>query len=204
MITVASARRTTASVRIYNAGAFTVSFPSPQQIVLTSLRPMRARRMAASWRCRPSRPAVIDGVLVKDAYLHIECGLHRIVDDLGGNSLIIGSIVAAHAGLNPEAGTSAIVDLSHVNQKLFGLNHAEKEVTVNVGMIDSGLRPNVMASQSSVLIDVRVPTREDARRIEKTISNLEAETPGICLLGTPRFAQPTVLSIVNERPRRMK
>jgi flavin reductase (DIM6/NTAB) family NADH-FMN oxidoreductase RutF len=37
----------------------------------------------------------VDGVFVKDAYLFLECKLEKIVDDLGGNSLIIGEIVDA-------------------------------------------------------------------------------------------------------------
>jgi glutamate carboxypeptidase len=97
---------------------------------------------------------------------------------------------AAHAGLNPEAGASAILELSHVIQKLFGLNDPEKGVTVNVGMIDGGLRANVIAPQSSALVDVRVLTREDARRIEETILSLEAETPGVTLEIEGRIGRP--------------
>lgn len=47
-------------------------------------------------RALPTFPAdTVDGVLVKDAYLFLECRLKQIVDDLGDNSLIIGDIVAA-------------------------------------------------------------------------------------------------------------
>jgi flavin reductase (DIM6/NTAB) family NADH-FMN oxidoreductase RutF len=77
---------------------FTVSFPNPEQIILTSL--------SASPRCEDhSKPALsvlqtfpatkIDGVLLKDAYLYLECELERIIDNFGENSLIIGKIVAA-------------------------------------------------------------------------------------------------------------
>ena len=77
---------------------FTVSFPRPEQILLTSL--------AAAPRCDDDQkyalqaiPTVeatkIDGVLLDNAYLHFECELDRVVDDLGENSLIIGRIVAA-------------------------------------------------------------------------------------------------------------
>jgi flavin reductase (DIM6/NTAB) family NADH-FMN oxidoreductase RutF len=79
-------------------GCFTVSFPRPDQVLLTSL--------AAAPRCDddhkhslqaiPTVPASkIDGALVAQAYLHLECGLDRIIDDLGDNSLIVGRIVAA-------------------------------------------------------------------------------------------------------------
>ncbi|NNE20210.1 MAG: flavin reductase [Myxococcales bacterium] len=79
-------------------GCFTVSFPRPDQILLTSL--------AAAPRCDDDQkyalqaiPTIsatkVDGVLLENAYLHFECELDRVIDDLGENSLIIGRIVAA-------------------------------------------------------------------------------------------------------------
>jgi glutamate carboxypeptidase len=88
---------------------------------------------------------------------------------------------AAHAGLDPTAGASAILELSHVIQKLFLLNDHERGVSVNVGMIDGGVRPNVIAPESSAVVDVRVATRADADMIETTIHGLQAETPGVTL-----------------------
>jgi glutamate carboxypeptidase len=88
---------------------------------------------------------------------------------------------AAHAGLNPDGGASAILELSYVIQKLFALNDPAKGITVNVGMIDGGLRPNVVAPESRALVDVRVQTQEDARRIEESIHGLQPVTPGITL-----------------------
>ncbi len=80
-------------------GAFTVSFPQPNQIVSTSLA-ADARAEDGSKPALQALPtfaaAAVDGVLVKDAYLYLECELHRIIDDLGDNSLIIGRIVAVH------------------------------------------------------------------------------------------------------------
>jgi len=88
---------------------------------------------------------------------------------------------AAHAGLDPGAGASAILELSHVIQKLFELNDPEHGTSVNVGMIDGGVRPNVIAPESRAVIDVRVQTRADAERIEASIHALKAETPGVTL-----------------------
>lgn len=86
---------------------------------------------------------------------------------------------AAHAGLDPEAGASAILELSHVVQKLFALNDPGRGVSVNVGVIDGGLRPNVIAPLSTAQVDVRVPTPEDAERIEAAILGLDVSTPGV-------------------------
>ena len=85
---------------------------------------------------------------------------------------------AAHAGLDPGKGASAILELSHIIQKLFALNDPEKGITVNVGTIDGGLSPNMVAPESKAAVDVRVPTQEDAERIEQVIHSLRAETPG--------------------------
>ncbi|MDJ1018261.1 MAG: M20 family metallopeptidase [Paracoccaceae bacterium] len=88
---------------------------------------------------------------------------------------------AAHAGLDPEKGASAILELSHVVQALFALNEAEKGVTVNVGMIEGGLRPNVVAPESGAVVDVRVRTQEDAERVSEAIHGLEPSVPGTSL-----------------------
>ena len=88
---------------------------------------------------------------------------------------------SAHAGLDPGKGASAIVELSHVIQKLHALNDPERGITVNVGMIEGGQRPNVVAPTSSAVADVRVRTDGDARAVATAIHNLEATTPGITL-----------------------
>ena len=88
---------------------------------------------------------------------------------------------AAHAGLDPESGVSAILELSHVIQKLFALNDPAKGVSVNVGMIDGGMRANVIAPASGAIVDVRVLRHQDAERIERDILNIKPETKGVSL-----------------------
>jgi glutamate carboxypeptidase len=88
---------------------------------------------------------------------------------------------AAHAGLDPEEGASAILELSYLIQALFAINDPARGTTVNVGTIDGGLRPNVIAPESSATVDVRVPTQEDALHVEATILGLKPVTPGVTL-----------------------
>jgi glutamate carboxypeptidase len=88
---------------------------------------------------------------------------------------------AAHAGLDPESGASAILELSHVIQTLFALNDADSGTTVNVGMVDGGLQPNVIAPHSQAVVDVRVATLADGEHITRAIHQLEAVTPGVRL-----------------------
>ncbi len=85
---------------------------------------------------------------------------------------------AAHAGLAPDEGVSAILELSLLVQKLFALNDSDQGISVNVGTIDGGMRPNVVAPESSAVVDVRVVTVEQGRQIERAIRSLQPETAG--------------------------
>ena len=79
-------------------GVFTVSFPRPEQIVEASLAagPREEDGSKPSLQGVPTFPArEVDGVLVRDAYLWLECELDRIVEGFGRNTLIIGRVVAA-------------------------------------------------------------------------------------------------------------
>ena len=88
---------------------------------------------------------------------------------------------AAHAGLDPESGASAILELSHVIQKLFSLNDVERGITVNVGTVDGGIQPNVVAPHSKAVVDVRVPTVAAGNEIEYIIHSLTPTSPDVRL-----------------------
>ncbi len=97
---------------------------------------------------------------------------------------------AAHAGLEPEKGASAILELSFVVQKLFQLNDPQSGITVNVGTIDGGLRPNVVAPESRAVVDVRVLHSKDVPKIESTILGLQPTTPGTQLIVEGKIERP--------------
>jgi len=99
---------------------------------------------------------------------------------------------AAHAGLDPERGVSAILELSHVIQQLFALNDPARGVTVNVGTIDGGLRPNVVAPESRAVVDVRVATQADAERIDAAIKGLEPRLTGTVLQVEGAIGRPAL------------
>ena len=85
---------------IKREGVFTVSYPRPNQMVLTSLTasPREDNGSKPGLSTLPTWPArQIDGLFIEDAYLFLECELDRIVDDFDINSLIAGRIVAAYA-----------------------------------------------------------------------------------------------------------
>jgi glutamate carboxypeptidase len=106
---------------------------------------------------------------------------------------------AAHAGLDPEGGASAILELSHVIQRLFALNDSEKGITINVGQINGGVHPNVIAPHSQAVVDVRVPSAADGDRIEKEIRGIQPSTPGVRLSIDGRIGRPSM----EETPRNL-
>lgn len=99
---------------------------------------------------------------------------------------------AAHAGLDPEGGASAILELSHVIQTLFALNDADRGISVNVGTVDGGLQPNVIAPHSQAVVDVRVPTNADGAAIEQAIHALKPVTAGVRLTVEGHIGRPAM------------
>lgn len=85
--------------------------------------------------------------------------------------------VSAHAGLDPGKGASAIVELSHQIQNLFAMNDPVRGITVNVGMVEGGISPNVVAPESRAVVDVRVLTRADGEEISRRIKALRPVNP---------------------------
>jgi len=84
---------------------------------------------------------------------------------------------SAHAGLDPDSGSSAILELSHVVQQLHRINDSDAGISVNVGTIGGGTRPNVVAAESTAEVDVRVTTVEQAEAVERAIRGIEPTIP---------------------------
>lgn len=82
--------------------------------------------------------------------------------------------VAAHAGLEPEKGASAILELARQVERLHSMNDAARGITVNVGIIHGGTRSNVVPAEAQAEVDFRFSTAEDAKRIESAVLNLRA------------------------------
>lgn len=142
-----------------------------------------------SRRCIQRLAKCVDRVYVLEPSLGLNGKLKTTRKGVGRFHVIIKG-KAAHAGLDPTAGASAILELSHVIQSLFALNDDDKGTSVNVGTVDGGLRPNVVAPQSEAVVDVRVATHADAEQVEQAILSLKPETPGVELEITGRIGRP--------------
>jgi len=66
---------------------------------------------------------------------------------------------AAHAGVEPEKGRSAVLEAAHKTLALHALNGRWDSVSVNVGAINGGTRPNIVAGSAVMSIDMRAATR---------------------------------------------
>ena len=82
--------------------------------------------------------------------------------------------IAAHAGLDPEKGASAILEIARQIERLHTLTDAARGVTVNAGVVSGGTRSNVVAASAETEVDVRFSTMDDALRMEETILNLRS------------------------------
>jgi len=97
---------------------------------------------------------------------------------------------AAHAGLDPEKGVNAIVELSHQVQRLYTMNDFDKGITVNVGLIEGGYASNVIAAESKATIDVRVYNIEDGAYITDRIHQLKPILDNVELRIEGRIGRP--------------
>lgn len=80
---------------------------------------------------------------------------------------------AAHAGLEPEKGASAILELARQTEQLHAINRAGTGITLNVGVVHGGTRSNVVAAEAEGEIDVRFSTEAESLEIERILSNLK-------------------------------
>ena len=97
---------------------------------------------------------------------------------------------AAHAGIEPEKGVSAISELAHQILYLHSLNNPSHGSTVNVGIVGGGTRPNVIAAHAEAEIDVRVWTPAEAERLERAILGAKSQTDGTTLTVQGGFKRP--------------
>jgi glutamate carboxypeptidase len=83
---------------------------------------------------------------------------------------------AAHAGVEPEKGRSAILEAARITTDLHALNGRWPGVTVNVGVVAGGTRPNVVAERCRMEVDVRAVDRAGLEAAEAAIRGILAAT----------------------------
>lgn len=86
--------------------------------------------------------------------------------------------VPAHSGVEPQKGVSAIEELARQVQTLHAMTNFERGVTVNVGVIKGGERPNIVAAHALAEVDLRVVTQADGDEFTQKILGLQPHLPG--------------------------
>jgi len=139
-----------------------------------------------------SGPIILDLARSMSACFVLECGRENgnIVSARKGVADISIAIEgrAAHAGVEPQKGRSATLQAAHTTIDLHALNGRWPGVTVNVGIIRGGTRPNVVAERCELEVDLRAET-------QATFDEAEAEIE--------RVARATVVPDVSVEVRRM-
>lgn len=90
---------------------------------------------------------------------------------------------AAHAGIAPEDGISAIEEISHKIVKLQKLNQIQEGINVNVGIVKGGESANVICPYAEAIIDIRIDKLEQGFIIDQEIRKIcaKADVPGAIL-----------------------
>ena len=97
---------------------------------------------------------------------------------------------AAHAGIEPEKGASAVVELAHQIPELHALNNPAQGTSVNVGVVSGGTRSNVVAAHARADIDVRTTTAAEAARVDEAIKALTPRLSGTRLIVAADLSRP--------------
>ncbi|HKW02784.1 MAG TPA: M20 family metallopeptidase, partial [Vicinamibacterales bacterium] len=107
-----------------------------------------------------------------------------------GEFVVTAHGISAHAGANPGAGASAIHEIARQVTTIEGWSDPARGLTVNVGVIDGGLRSNVVAEQARAVVDVRVARMADAASIEAAFRSLAPVNPRVRIEVTGGINRP--------------
>ncbi|MDE2517125.1 MAG: M20 family metallopeptidase [Rhodospirillales bacterium] len=109
-------------------------------------------------------------------------GVGRFVLEVAGK--------ASHAGSAYTDGASAVVELAHQILAIEALVDVAAGITLNVGPISGGTRPNVIAEAACCEIDLRVPDADAATRMEKAVLGLRARNKACTVTVTGGMNRP--------------
>jgi len=98
--------------------------------------------------------------------------------------------VPAHSGTRPQDGRSAIRELGHLITTLEAMNDSSRGISVNVGVVRGGTKPNVIAEEAYAEVDLRVPAIADADEIIPKILGLKSRTDGVSVRVTGELNRP--------------
>jgi glutamate carboxypeptidase len=124
-----------------------------------------------------SRAAIEDEARRSDAVLVLEPSLpggavKTSRKGCGGYQIVVRG-VAAHAGIEPQKGASAVQELAYQILRVNALQDLARGISVNVVRVSGGLRPNVIPDEAGATVDVRVPTVDAASEVDAALRGLQ-------------------------------
>lgn len=110
----------------------------------------------------------------------------------GGRFTLIVKGKAAHAGIEPEKGRSAIEELAHKIIQLHELTDHEKGISVNVGLIEGGSAVNTVSPEAIAHVDIRISQMEQAAMLEEKIKEIcsVCDVPGTQITVKGKISRP--------------
>jgi glutamate carboxypeptidase len=97
---------------------------------------------------------------------------------------------AAHAGLDPDRGVSAIDELLDQLREVSALRKPEHGTTVNIGTVSGGTRTNVVAAEASAELEIRAASATEQSRADEKMHSLRATRDGAVVSVTRRHLRP--------------
>jgi glutamate carboxypeptidase len=98
--------------------------------------------------------------------------------------------LASHAGLEPEKGVNATVEIAHVILQLAALENNEHGTTVVPTLLKSGNSANTVPDQAVLEIDARSFAQSEIERVDAAIKSLKATVSGARLEITGGLNRP--------------
>ena len=141
-----------------------------------------SRRLIEDEARRSAFALVLEPPLAGDRLKTARKGVGRFTLEITGK--------AAHAGVEPEKGINALVELAHQIFAINAIADPAAGTTLNVGVARGGTTSNVVPAGATVEIDARASTRDEARRVEDALSSLRPVLPGARLSVAGGFNRP--------------
>ncbi len=105
---------------------------------------------------------------------------------------------ASHAGLEPEKGINALLELAHQVQRISTFGNAELGTTVTPTVASAGTTDNTVPAEAQVLVDARVVVPEEKIRVEKLMSSLVPVVPGASISVSGSLHRPPMHSSMSK------
>jgi glutamate carboxypeptidase len=148
-----------------------LEIPAPSRVLL-QLNPDEEVGSEGSRNLTERNAAKSKAVLVLEPGTGLQGKLKTARKGVGGFTVAVRGR-ASHAGVDFEAGASAVLELARQIDRVAGFTQTERGITVNPGVISGGTRSNVVAAEARAEIDIRVLRLKDAPALEKKFRALK-------------------------------